>query len=133
MTPTALAAWRKLARSLSTAGLQALQRGLLNDDPQLIQGESGNSNNEILFSRGDFLSYALAMGDGVLAWSVLTVMRERHMQQVNAGNTSGVVPGWELLGWWDSSPRAEAFAELAELVSLELQTRNAFPVSVSLC
>lgn len=135
MNDLAYEAWSRLSRSLSTNGLQALSRALVNDDERLVQGTCGKDCEPYtgLFHHGDPLSFALATGDGIEDWDTLSSAWSQHMVQSDGGWGPGQIKSWALLAMWDEQPREKARMWLLELVEVELQRRAALPMVVSLC
>jgi hypothetical protein len=125
MTPLAKAAWAKLALSLSTAGLQALLRGLRTNDPALSQNPTKGL---------DAVSYALRHGDGIEDWDTLRASWQRHLSQCDGGGfVSGDPLSWHWFAWHDQQPRDVFLVTLLELVEIELarrEMRGALTVSV---
>lgn len=125
MSPLAQQAWSRLSLSLSTAGLQALRRGLQADDPRLSQDP---------MTAYDAVSYCLWFGDGIESWDALRKAWAAHLRQADLGYESGDPPSWAWLAWHDMTPRPQMIAELLELVTVELERRQRRgPLSVSVC
>ncbi len=121
--------WREgVAPNLSEKALLALQRGLMTDDPHLLQGATTTPPPlqcvaDWPCEGGCLLAYPCWQGEGL---STIREVEEAFAQlcyQADQVLGEPAAVRW-LLNWWDESPRQEVFRLLGTEVDLALSQRR---------
>ncbi len=121
--------WRRgIAPQLSTSGLEALRKGLIDDDPKLLQGAT-TSPPPLQCVEDWPCERACPLGYPAMQTGSVTVRQvERAFSRLCEGaekTMKEVAPARQLITWWDNTPRQTARVELLAEVNRSLAERAA--------
>ncbi len=122
------AAWHALLTQLPTSGLAALRDALACDSAELVQGATVQPHPS---GEGGYSPPTAACGVGYGVWKAWNLRTAREVDyefellMVRAQYAAGVENGCvEALEWFDTAPRAEAFALVLRVAVLVLGERE---------
>lgn len=121
--------WREgMAPQLSTAGLQALRRALLNDDARLLQGATTSPPplqcvQDWPAEAACVLGYCGWQGEGLETVGQIEEFFARCCFEADKQLGEPAASRW-FLNWYDDTPRDEMRRELSAEVSRELANRQ---------